>query len=86
MYKSIEETEIHSRSLFLVLFSGKGTIKKLYPLMQFTTSIGKDTHNVWILRTRITIEETIQLLAVSVKVNYEPYLSLFANLLNKCLD
>ena len=53
--------------------------------MQFAASKGKDTYDVWILGTGIAVKETIQFFAVSVKVDDESYLSLFAYLLDKCL-
>lgn len=53
--------------------------------MQFAASKGKDTYDVWILGAGIAVKETIQFFAVSVKVDDESYLSLFAYLLDKCL-
>lgn len=86
MDESIEKTEIHSCSFFLVFLTRKSAIQKLNALMQFAASKRKDAYNIWILGAGIAVKETIQLFAVSVKVNDEPYLSLFAYLLNKCLD
>lgn len=54
--------------------------------MHLATRIRVDPHYVWILRTRITIEETIQLFTMTVKINHEPYLSLFADLLDEGLN
>jgi hypothetical protein len=54
--------------------------------MKFAASIWKDTNNVRVLWTRIAVEEAIKLLAMSVKVDNKPDISLFSNLLNKCLD
>ena len=86
MDESIEKTEIHPCSFFLVFITQKSAIHKLNALMQFAASKRKDTNNVGVLGAGIAVKETIQLFAMSVKVNDEPYLSLFAYLLNKCLD
>lgn len=54
--------------------------------MQFTADKGENPDSVRILRTRVSIEETIEFLAMAMQVQDEPYFSLLADFLDKCLD
>lgn len=54
--------------------------------MQLAAGIGIYPDYVWILRTRIAVEETIQFFTMAMKVDNEPNLSLFADLLYEGLD
>lgn len=54
--------------------------------MEFAAGIGVYPDDIWILRRRIAVEEAIQFLTMTVKVNNKPDLSLFADLLYEALD
>ena len=82
----IEIAKEHSSCFPFILFSWKSAIYVLNSRMKLTTNIWKDANYIRILRTRITIEETVHFLAVTMQIQNESYFTLFANILDKCLD
>ena len=78
--------EIHSCSFPFVLLRGKSTVHELHSLAHLRTHIRKYPNKLRILNARVAIEKTVQLFAVSVKIDDKPYFSLLAEFQYKTLN
>lgn len=78
--------EMHSGCLLLVFLAGERAVQKLNAWVELAADEGKNTHDVGILGTWVAVEETVQFFAMSVEIQDESHLSLFAYLLDKALD
>ncbi len=78
MQKFMQEAKVNSGCFTFILFSSKCAIIKLNCRAYLAAYIRKYSNNLWILVARISIKKTVQLFTMSMKVENEPDLSLFA--------